>query len=1116
MARRFSALLLLSFLFLTLLGSTTVFALDKPYVASHLSKTRVAPAAIQYYRSDNPPANPMGGKDVVALNATDHANNIIGYTTYDYQNNALMRRQVEHRGTGYIHFAWMWMEVQDAASETRDLRYYGYNLSSCFPTAGATGTGMGAGRAGYVALDVYYPTAFPIPSAHLSGASEVIPTAYYDFGWSTGSPIGLYETDQPTDVFGYGAKGAQGTGPGNTNIWPYIEMDIGTETVLHMACSESIPTGDDSTTITTISYYRRVGAYGFTSGTSNGVWSDQRVIDSNNMGDPIIVQDPNSDRVALVWMAPCAFNRGVDEENSFDNDVYYAFSDNQGADWASKTFPSISDDVENSVLEGGNITNYTDPGAPENWHLQEFGYSEVQGLFDGDGNLHVVWATRAYASDNEHVTFRDGGLYHWSEVNTTPSIVYKWPTRYGTIGNACVTLPDWMQEAGKTSLSMCTDGTLYVSFTKFGHDGLCDTEECDGLCTNFDQVNSGDQGGHAVGYLYTVASDDGGVLWDAPQRVTGRTTTELTGCYPDTADASLQCHSEMWGSMARYSRIETCGDSVGSEVLDVVYIDDLAPGGVVRGTGAMWTTNPVTWQVTSCREVVYIPEYDDDAGNGLGICYTNELLYVAPSGNTTATFHMTNRGLLDNNYSIGVNYTDGSGWISPSPSSGVIGRNNEDTVAVDLNITAPAGAADPSTWLATVVVTHDATNSPREIPVCLTVTSTVFTLDTATLATTCKQLFVDNVARLGNNTPDAALDYFDDCDTFTTQTDPTSYLYDGSPVIAFISGADTLRYMSYSSNSIYDDDAFIPMSDLIVDEVTYAGSYTFATAEYTTADTNIGCIVEYYIPTTADSCEFIIQRLKVFSFDGGTYNGVLVGEMIDWDVPSDSGSDNTSGYSNSDNAIWMVGYEYDDITNGDCGQLEDDRFGGVRVLEPATMKNGMTFDNATYVYTSGPYGTAAPLPAGVAYQLMKNEEGLSVYSSTDPDSVATDLSMLVTFNSYDIGPTDTFTIVMVLATGKDGEAAFLQSLADGADWADDKGLYSADCCVVAGDANNDGGLNIGDAVFLINHIFKGGPAPVCMNAADANHDCGLNIGDAVYLINHIFKGGAAPQCGCIN
>jgi hypothetical protein len=66
-----------------------------------------------------------------------------------------------------------------------------------------------------------------------------------------------------------------------------------------------------------------------------------------------------------------------------------------------------------------------------------------------------------------------------------------------------------------------------------------------------------------------------------------------------------------------------------------------------------------------------------------------------------------------------------------------------------------------------------------------------------------------------------------------------------------------------------------------------------------------------------------------------------------------------------------------------------------------------------------------------------------------------------------------------------------------------------------GDANLDGQVNVGDAVFLVNYIFKGGPAPEIPNFADANADCEINVGDAVYLINYVFKSGPAPQVGCV-
>jgi len=65
---------------------------------------------------------------------------------------------------------------------------------------------------------------------------------------------------------------------------------------------------------------------------------------------------------------------------------------------------------------------------------------------------------------------------------------------------------------------------------------------------------------------------------------------------------------------------------------------------------------------------------------------------------------------------------------------------------------------------------------------------------------------------------------------------------------------------------------------------------------------------------------------------------------------------------------------------------------------------------------------------------------------------------------------------------------------------------------VCGDADGDSAVNIGDAVTIINYIFKGGTPPDPIEAGDANADGDVNIGDAVYLITFIFKGGPPPQC----
>jgi len=65
---------------------------------------------------------------------------------------------------------------------------------------------------------------------------------------------------------------------------------------------------------------------------------------------------------------------------------------------------------------------------------------------------------------------------------------------------------------------------------------------------------------------------------------------------------------------------------------------------------------------------------------------------------------------------------------------------------------------------------------------------------------------------------------------------------------------------------------------------------------------------------------------------------------------------------------------------------------------------------------------------------------------------------------------------------------------------------------MCGDATGDEIVNVGDAVYIVNYIFKGGAAPNPVDAGDANGDGVVNVGDAVYIINYIFKGGAEPIC----
>ncbi len=68
------------------------------------------------------------------------------------------------------------------------------------------------------------------------------------------------------------------------------------------------------------------------------------------------------------------------------------------------------------------------------------------------------------------------------------------------------------------------------------------------------------------------------------------------------------------------------------------------------------------------------------------------------------------------------------------------------------------------------------------------------------------------------------------------------------------------------------------------------------------------------------------------------------------------------------------------------------------------------------------------------------------------------------------------------------------------------------CDFVCGDANGNGLPNIIDASYIINHLYKSGPAPNPLNSADVNNSGTINIIDVSYLINFLYRQGPALNC----
>jgi hypothetical protein len=63
---------------------------------------------------------------------------------------------------------------------------------------------------------------------------------------------------------------------------------------------------------------------------------------------------------------------------------------------------------------------------------------------------------------------------------------------------------------------------------------------------------------------------------------------------------------------------------------------------------------------------------------------------------------------------------------------------------------------------------------------------------------------------------------------------------------------------------------------------------------------------------------------------------------------------------------------------------------------------------------------------------------------------------------------------------------------------------------IRGDANGDGSVSVADAHKITNWLFRGRIYPSCLKAADTDDDGHVDVTDAVYIINFAVLGGSPP------
>jgi hypothetical protein len=67
---------------------------------------------------------------------------------------------------------------------------------------------------------------------------------------------------------------------------------------------------------------------------------------------------------------------------------------------------------------------------------------------------------------------------------------------------------------------------------------------------------------------------------------------------------------------------------------------------------------------------------------------------------------------------------------------------------------------------------------------------------------------------------------------------------------------------------------------------------------------------------------------------------------------------------------------------------------------------------------------------------------------------------------------------------------------------------------VRGDANSDGWVDLSDPIWIVSHLFLGGPPPECLDAADADDSSRVSFDDILVLLIYLFRGvGPLPSPG---
>ena len=467
---------------------------------------------------------------------------MFGNSWYDIQHNSTCGRQVQVDSDGWIHVVWMKGFESGAIN-----RHIFYQLMDPNDVLQFTTPTMGvqvdvAARSGYTVGEVHSDNRCIAAFHQGPGGTANFHTA---LAFDVFPRTGIFMTTEAPWV-------------GNLEvIWPKMDKDI--DDIYHVMSFDNPPAAGDPQN----QYYVR-GELDLSTYTVNWDPAQQEYIDWTTCIAGNVAASSISNRVAVAWLKPMAT---TPDTTQYDNNVYLVISeDGVNFDWGNPINITQFIPPDYSLLP--------DTAAADKDTLRA--YCDIDLLFDSNDVLHVAFSTRGYYVIEGTLSWGNGYIFHWDEVNQVFSKVAD-----GWYSNGFYDPGAWNVYCQRASMGEDpATGNLYCMYQRY-----LDPVSWNPLTAGTSDFS---MGGWPNGEIWMTVSTDGGYNW---ARGTNITNTHTPNAPPG------QCLSELTPSMA---------PDITNGYTHVFYIEDRDAGAVVQTEGG-WTDNEVMYHRVPVNEIATTP-----------------------------------------------------------------------------------------------------------------------------------------------------------------------------------------------------------------------------------------------------------------------------------------------------------------------------------------------------------------------------------------------------------------------------------------------------------------------------------------------------------------------------